>query len=202
VSKPARSGRPGRPGRSRPVPAGAGAARPKPIPGVATTREVGTNKWAASSLEEQKRRMLESREKIKNRREPRAAALKATKFKKRAGAVGLAALGTLGGIYGIRKGMDLAGVSQDALMKKALLEMVNQEKQDEIQGLVGRAQAQSYENAIQQNLGRVQQYAPDLFMSVAAGRKLPSGAVVLGGTPRQDLLNELGRAMADGRFSR
>jgi hypothetical protein len=38
-------------------------------------------------------------------------------------------------------------------------------------------------------------------MSVAAGRRLPTGAVVLGGENRQDLLNELGRAMSDGRFS-
>jgi len=198
-------GRPGRGGpRRRPVPAGASAASPKvpKIPGVGKVPAVGTNKWGASSLEEQKRQMLERAEKNQARRGAKIKELKSKQFKRRAGAVGLAALGTLGTYYGTKKVMDTAGVSEDALMRRALMELANQEKQNEIQGLVGRAQAISYDDAIQRNIGRIQQYAPDLFLSVSAGRKLPTGAVVLGGTPRQDLLNELGRAMADGQFRR
>jgi hypothetical protein len=36
---------------------------------------------------------------------------------------------------------------------------------------------------------------------MASGRLLPQGAVVIGGAPRSDLLNELGMAMANGQFN-
>jgi hypothetical protein len=56
------------------------------------------------------------------------------------------------------------------------------------------------EFSIQQNLANLERSAPDLYATVAAGRRLPQGAVVLGGGKRVDLLQELGRSMAEGQF--
>lgn len=56
------------------------------------------------------------------------------------------------------------------------------------------------QQSIQDNLQRVAQNNPALYNQVSAGRRLPRGAVVLGGQPRQDLLMELARAMDSGAF--
>jgi hypothetical protein len=55
--------------------------------------------------------------------------------------------------------------------------------------------------SINDNLAQLQAQAPDLYMSVAAGRRLPQGAVVIGGNPRQDLLQQLGMSMSNGDFN-
>lgn len=122
-------------------------------------------------------------------------------FKKFAPTAGLVALGSLGAIAAGRKGLQMAGLTEDQMMAKAAYDLQAQMRQAGLNQLTGEAQGLSYEDSIQRNLMQIQRNAPDLYMSVAAGRRLPTGAVVLGGAPRQDLLNELGRAMADGRFS-
>jgi hypothetical protein len=96
----------------------------------------------------------------------------------------------------------LLGDYRENMIRSALLDI--QKGQDALRQreMMRQAQAASYEDAIGRNLRSLQQSAPDLYASVAAGRKLPQGGVVIGGAPRQDLLNELGRAMSDGRFSR
>ena len=45
------------------------------------------------------------------------------------------------------------------------------------------------------NLHFLRQNSPEIYDAVLAGRRLPQDAVVLGGTPRQDLLTELARNM-------
>ena len=47
----------------------------------------------------------------------------------------------------------------------------------------------------QKNMEILRTKAPDVYQSVMAGRRLPQGAVVLGGRPRQDLLQELAQNM-------
>jgi hypothetical protein len=116
------------------------------------------------------------------------------------------------GRVGVRAGLGLGaaglvgsvalGEYRKKLQQQAILDLLGGEDRLRQQALMKQAQAASYEDAIQRNLQRLSQAAPDLYASVAAGRKLPQGGVVIGGAPRQDLLNELGRAMADGRFSR
>jgi hypothetical protein len=67
--------------------------------------------------------------------------------------------------------------------------------------LLGRKeQKQAVQMSINQNLAKLQMEAPDLYMRAATGRVLPQGAVVIGGAPRADLLNQLGMAMANGQF--
>ena len=48
---------------------------------------------------------------------------------------------------------------------------------------------------VERNMMAVQQAAPHLYNQVMAGRRLPQGSVVLGGQPRQDLMEELASYM-------
>lgn len=61
-------------------------------------------------------------------------------------------------------------------------------------------ESQRMQQSIMENLQQVAQNNPALYNQVSAGRKLPRGAVVLGGQQRQDLLTELARAMDSGSF--
>jgi len=115
---------------------------------------------------------------------------------------GVAALGLLGGMAAKRAAYKAAGVDETELLRKAIYDLEQSEREGRMNRLTQEAQAASYEDSIQRNLMNLQNQAPDLYASVAAGRRLPQGGIVIGGSPRQDLLNELGRAMADGRFSR
>lgn len=121
--------------------------------------------------------------------------------KRIAAGAGVGVLALLGGNALKNSIMRSMGATDEQLMQKALADLQAQQRQQELGGLVQKAQSASYQDSIQRNLQNMQRYAPDLYMSVAAGRRLPTGAVVLGGENRQDLLNELGRAMSDGRFS-
>lgn len=64
-----------------------------------------------------------------------------------------------------------------------------------------RAQEQRQRGMLRdENARRLAMYAPHLYNQVMAGRKLPKNAVVIGGTPRTDLLEELASSMADGAW--
>jgi secreted protein with Ig-like and vWFA domain len=58
------------------------------------------------------------------------------------------------------------------------------------------------EKAIAQNQARIAQANPTLYTSVMAGRRVPTGAVVLGGRPRMDLMRELAASMDSGAFQK
>jgi hypothetical protein len=107
----------------------------------------------------------------------------------------------LGAGIAYNRGQVMAGTSTDQLMNKALYDLMGQQRQMQMNALVEDAKADSYEDSITRNLQRIQQNAPDLYMAVAAGRRLPTGAVVLGGNQRTDLLQDLGRSMSDGQYS-
>lgn len=58
------------------------------------------------------------------------------------------------------------------------------------------------ERTLAQNQARLAQANPTLYTSVMAGRKVPTGAVVLGGRPRTDLMRELAASMDSGAFQK
>lgn len=74
-------------------------------------------------------------------------------------------------------------------------------RRDMLDVLGRREYKQTIKDSINENLGRLRAQAPDIYMRMASGRLLPQGAVVIGGAPRSDLLNELGMAMANGQFN-
>lgn len=98
---------------------------------------------------------------------------------------------------------DLLGPSQKKLealrlgLEDAERVRMQQFRSQQAAGLLENARMQQ---SIQENLQRVAQNNPALYNQIAAGRRLPRGAVVLGGQPRQDLLMELARGMDSGAF--
>ena len=51
------------------------------------------------------------------------------------------------------------------------------------------------------NTQRLATLAPHLFNQIMAGRELPEDAVVIGGQPRTDILQEITRQMSQGAFT-
>lgn len=80
-------------------------------------------------------------------------------------------------------------------------ELTKMARRDALGLMAQRDVKMSMQRAINSNLSQLQMEAPDLYMRVAAGRLLPQGAVVIGGTPRQDLLQQLGMSMSNGDFN-
>ena len=112
-----------------------------------------------------------------------------------AGLSGLAALAGLGSVSLV------GGLRSRQIREKALEDFKRTQRQMVLDQMSEQSQRTALQDSIDRNLQTVQQKAPDLYMQVMAGRRLPQGAVVLGGERRTDLLQELGRAMAEGRFT-
>ena len=110
-------------------------------------------------------------------------------------------LGALAGIGAIATG---AGLVRQRIQKDrteaALMDFYDSQRRDALAQQVEQVKRQSLERSIDQNLRNVALFEPAIYTAVSAGRKLPQGAVVLGGEPRVDLLQELGRSMAEGQF--
>lgn len=185
----------------RPVSRAASRATAKPTPAPVA---IGKNPWAVKddkgveTLAAQKAAMTASKAPRAQKRASAVAKLKQLGGRRRKGtAVGLGIAGLLG--YTTVKSNQR---EKDDLILGAIRDIQSRQQEIDSAQMARRAQEASYQQAINSNIDQVLRYAPDLYASVAAGRKLPQGGVVIGGAPRQDLLNELGRAMADGRFSR
>ena len=111
----------------------------------------------------------------------------------------LAGLGMVGAGYGVAGGV--RSLMQRPLVEQAQEDLRRSSRQQLIDQLSNTGRRMSLEDSINRNLMRLEAEAPELYMRVASGRRLPQGAVVLGGEKRTDLLEELGRSMADGQFS-
>ena len=113
---------------------------------------------------------------------------------------GLAGLGALAGGALIGKAIQAFGEDREAEAQRQ--EMLRRQARQDMLDMLGRKeQKRALQISIDDNLAKLQSQAPDLYMRVASGRLLPQGAVVIGGVPRQDLLNQLGMAMSNGQFS-
>lgn len=113
---------------------------------------------------------------------------------------GLAGLGALAGGALIGKAIQAFGEDRETEAQRQ--EMLRRQARQDMLDMLGRKeQKRALQMSIDDNLAKLQAQAPDLYMRVASGRLLPQGAVVIGGVPRQDLLNQLGMAMSNGQFS-
>lgn len=63
-----------------------------------------------------------------------------------------------------------------------------------------RLKAQRDAQTAAQNTALLFQTAPHVAAQIMAGRRLPKGAVVIGGTPRVDLMQEMAMSMGQGQF--
>jgi len=85
---------------------------------------------------------------------------------------------------------------------KLRLEGVQQQAQrDSLTLMQNQGMKAHLQNSISENLMRLQSESPELYARVSAGRVLPQGAVVIGGAPRQDLLQQLGMSMSNNEFA-
>jgi hypothetical protein len=62
-------------------------------------------------------------------------------------------------------------------------------------------EAQKLAELRQVNMQRITMMNPELAKQLMAGRVLPQGATVIGGTPRMDLLGQVADSMSRGEFS-
>jgi hypothetical protein len=113
---------------------------------------------------------------------------------------GLAGLGALAG--GALVGKLIQSGAESSEIEQQRMEDLRRSARRDMLDLLGRKEhKQALQMNINDNLAQLQAQAPDLYMSVAAGRRLPQGAVVIGGVPRQDLLQQLGMSMSNGDFN-
>lgn len=110
-------------------------------------------------------------------------------------AVPALALGALTGL--VMRG--LRTPSSTAELDEAVNNAVRRAKGEKLGRLLEQARM---ERALAQNQARLAQANPTLYTSVMAGRKVPTGAVVLGGRPRTDLMRELAASMDSGAFQK
>jgi hypothetical protein len=82
---------------------------------------------------------------------------------------------------------------------EAVNQAVRRSKGERVAKLLEQARM---ERTLAQNQARLAQANPTLYTSVMAGRKVPTGAVVLGGRPRTDLMRELAASMDSGAFQK
>jgi hypothetical protein len=105
------------------------------------------------------------------------------------GAVATAAAGADALVgWGQEASHDLSGGTFD--------EQLDYEINNQIRNQIQQRKAQELQRVSALNTARLAAADPHLYNEVLAGRRLPPGAVVIGGTPRQDLMGQLAAAMS------
>jgi|18_taG_2_1085343.scaffolds.fasta_scaffold34062_2 hypothetical protein len=80
-------------------------------------------------------------------------------------------------------------------MQQAQLDFANKQNATRV-----RVEYEDLQRRMTQATMRLAALDPHLYNEVMAGRSLPKDAVVFGGQPRTDLMEELAMSMADGQF--
>lgn len=136
------------------------------------------------------------RDGLKSIRAPKPAAPKVGgRSRVRGGLTTLAAV--LGGVLAGRALMRTPTDTSE--IDEAVNQAVRRSKGERVAKLLEQARM---ERTLAQNQARLAQANPTLYTSVMAGRKVPTGAVVLGGRPRTDLMRELAASMDSGAFQK
>ena len=80
-------------------------------------------------------------------------------------------------------------------MQQAQLDFANKQNATRV-----RVEYEDLQRRMTQATMRLAALDPHLYNEVMAGRSLPKDAVVFGGQPRTDLMEELAMSMVDGQF--
>jgi len=94
----------------------------------------------------------------------------------------------------------LTGESPDQIALTNINKQRTMDAQMSLASIEREMNKQRLEKSAAQNAARLAATAPHLYNQILAGRQLPQGAVVLGGRPRTDLLEQLSHGMATGQF--
>jgi len=92
--------------------------------------------------------------------------------------------------------LNVGGVADDRLDRS-----IRAQREADALGRLIQRRREDHERIVEQNLALMAERAPHLFNTLSAGRRLPKGARVFGGTPRTDLLTEVASRMADGHYT-
>jgi len=102
-------------------------------------------------------------------------------------------------------GLPLAAGAQRAVTGESFLDpetsfsvVLRQQQELRKREALRRAEISRIQRLMAQNMSRLATAAPHLYNQVLAGQQLPAGAVVLGGEPREDLMEALAFSMASG----
>lgn len=105
------------------------------------------------------------------------------------------------GLFGASVGVPLAaGLHRRKGSKERVMRQAYAEEQAWQQKQAATLRQRRLQRDMAENASRLAAVAPDVYNRVLAGRMLPKGAVVLGGEPRTDLLEELTTGMAQGAY--
>lgn len=124
-----------------------------------------------------------------------------TKGSKRAGAINLGLM-ALPFAPGLVKGLGESvaggfGAGEEERRQDTMMQMQGLADQYVVMRQRRAAEIQRL-NGINQQL--LQTYAPELYQQLLAGRSLPPEAVVIGGRPRHDLIQDVAAQMSAGQF--
>lgn len=103
----------------------------------------------------------------------------------------------LGRIVGEDIGAPIAkGFADSWLAGKHLQEVGSEHMASGAQLRAIEARSRQLRDTIRKNIAKIASNSPQLYNELATGQKLPRGAIVLGGPPRKDLLEEVATMMA------
>lgn len=103
---------------------------------------------------------------------------------------------------GIVNGLSEAVTGEDAIGNTSFDTVQRLEEEARRADLRRQMVQENRARVLAQNTMSLMQNAPDVAAQILAGRRLPRGGVVIGGTPRVDLMQEMAGQMADGSFRR
>lgn len=105
--------------------------------------------------------------------------------------------------HGIRKPLQIAGRKFQGGGNEAAMNSITQHRKSveaakdaQLQQALKARQQEEMQALTQQKAAAMAATAPHLYNQIMAGRKLPQGATVLGGSPRTDLMEEIAYMMA------
>ena len=101
---------------------------------------------------------------------------------------------------GIVNGLSSAVPGEDAIGNASFDTVQRLEEEARRADLRRQMVQENRARVLAQNTMSLMQNAPDVAAQILAGRRLPRGGVVIGGTPRVDLMQEMAGQMADGSF--
>ena len=80
------------------------------------------------------------------------------------------------------------------------LQKIEQVRSQRMKQRMEESQREQVRRSMRESLARIAAIDPQMYSEVMAGRRLPQGARVIGGTPRTDLLAQLASDMAGGYY--
>lgn len=119
-----------------------------------------------------------------------------------AGAVkGMGVLGAVGAVdTALFLGQDVIEPALEGVVKDSLTRGVGDLRQEQVSNLQQMMRMRRLRDAKAANLERLARMHPDVYNQIAAGRRLPKGSFVIGGSPDEEALDRVAMMMTQGQL--